>query len=68
MNIVPVANQSKDQEQGRNQQQPRCFGSVDRMAVMLVIVLGRVVGHVDILIRSQVLGVRSQALGGITRV
>jgi len=65
MNIAPVAKQSEDQEQKSNQQQPGCFGRVHRMTAMLVIVVGRIFGHADILPPTgiQVSGVRSQVFG-----
>jgi DNA-binding winged helix-turn-helix (wHTH) protein len=48
VNVVPIANQSQDHEEKRDQKQSRRFGRVDRVAVMLVIVLGAGFGHADI--------------------
>ena len=49
MNVVPVANQSEDQQHKCDQQQTGGFRRVDRVAVMLVIVLrSGCPGHADI--------------------
>ena len=61
MDLVPVANQCENEQHKRDQQQPGSLRRVNRVAVMLVIVLGRVIRHADIVAPwVEVLGVRSQ--------
>jgi hypothetical protein len=67
MNVVPVANQSKDQQQHRDQQQAGSLRRVNGMAAALTIILGSVVGHADIValpgMRYWVLGIGYWVLG-----
>ena len=46
MNLMPIADQGKHKEYGRNQKEPRCFGGIERMTVIPVcVVLLRFGGH-----------------------
>jgi hypothetical protein len=48
VDLVPVANQRENEQHKRDQQQPGSFRGVDRVAVMLVIVLGSTIRHASI--------------------
>jgi hypothetical protein len=71
MDLMPVSDQSKDQQYKGNQKQPRSFRGVHRMAMvtMLALVVGQWSGHADIVDggRSWVLGVRSWVLMALAR-
>jgi len=63
MNAVPVANQGKNQQQNRDQQQAGSLRRVDGTAAALVIVLvlGSGIGHADIVaLWNAVLGIGCQ--------
>ena len=62
MNVVPVAHQCEYQQKKGDQQKSGRFRRVDRMAMVLVIVLGEVRSHADIVAPKA--GRRSQSQAG----